>query len=68
MRLEKKSSSPDAVRPMNGKGQVEILNLGDGVVGKATFEPGWRWSEHVKLWPVPIAVRRRTWGMCFLGV
>lgn len=24
------------------------LNLGDGVVGKATFEPGWRWSEHVR--------------------
>ena len=33
---------------MSGKGQVEIVNLGDGVVGKATFEPGWRWSEHVK--------------------
>jgi len=33
---------------MSGKGQVEILNVGDGVVGKATFEPGWRWSEHVK--------------------
>jgi quercetin dioxygenase-like cupin family protein len=49
MRLEKKSfSSPDEVRPMSGMGQVEILNVGDGVVGKATFEPGWRWSEHVK--------------------
>ena len=49
MRLEKKSfSSPDEVRSMSGMGQVEILNVGDGVVGKATFEPGWRWSEHVK--------------------
>lgn len=49
MRLEKKSfSSPDEVRRMSGMGQVEILNVGDGVVGKATFEPGWRWSEHVK--------------------
>lgn len=50
MELQKKSfSSPDEVRPMGGKGQVEIINLGDGVVvGKATFEPGWRWSEHVK--------------------
>ena len=45
MRLEKKSfSSPDEVRSMSGMGQVEILNVGDGVVGKATFEPGWRWS------------------------
>lgn len=33
---------------MAGKGRVEILNIGDGVVGRATFEPGWRWSEHVK--------------------
>lgn len=49
MRLEKKGfSSPDEVRPMSGKGQVEILKVGNGVIGKATFEPGWRWSEHVK--------------------
>jgi len=33
---------------MADKGQVEIVKVGDGVVGKATFEPGWRWSEHVK--------------------
>ena len=49
MQLQKKSfESADEVRPMAGKGQVEILKIGDGVVGKATFEPGWRWSEHVK--------------------
>jgi uncharacterized cupin superfamily protein len=49
MELEKKSfDSPDEVRPMADKGRVEILRIGDGVVGKATFEPGWRWSEHVK--------------------
>ena len=42
MQLEKKSfTSPDEVRPMSGHGQVEILRVGDGVVGKATFEPGW---------------------------
>ena len=49
MQLEKKSfSSPDEVRPMADHGQVEIVKLGDGVVGKATFEPGWRWSNDVK--------------------
>src|SRR3954451_6030248 len=49
MELEKKSfSSPDEVRPFADKGQVEIIKLSDGVVGKATFEAGWRWSEHVK--------------------
>jgi len=30
------------------KGKVELLNIGGGVVGKLTLEPGWRWSEHVK--------------------
>jgi quercetin dioxygenase-like cupin family protein len=49
MQLEKKSfGSPDEVRPMADKGRVELVKVGDGVVGKATFEPGWRWSEHVK--------------------
>jgi uncharacterized cupin superfamily protein len=49
MQLEKKAfSSPDEVRQMADKGHVEIVRVGDGVIGKATFEPGWRWSEHVK--------------------
>jgi quercetin dioxygenase-like cupin family protein len=49
MELGKQSfDSPDEVRPMSGKGQVEIVKVGDGVVGRATFEPGWRWGEHVK--------------------
>jgi quercetin dioxygenase-like cupin family protein len=48
-RLEKKRfDSADEVRPFAGNGHVDILNIGDGVVGMATFEPGWRWSEHVK--------------------
>jgi quercetin dioxygenase-like cupin family protein len=49
MPLQKKSfGSPDEVRPMAGKGRIELVKLANGVVGKATFEPGWRWSEHVK--------------------
>jgi quercetin dioxygenase-like cupin family protein len=48
-RLEKRRfDAPDEVRPMADKGRVEIINIGGGVVGLATFEPGWRWSEHVK--------------------
>lgn len=35
-------------RPFGSKGQVELVSLGDGIVGRATFMPGWRWSEHVK--------------------
>jgi uncharacterized cupin superfamily protein len=49
VQLQKKSfESADEVRPMADMGRVEIVRIGDGVVGKATFEPGWRWSEHVK--------------------
>ncbi len=39
--------SPDEVRTFE-KGKMEILNIGDSVVGLAKFEPGWRWSLHVK--------------------
>jgi len=47
--LEKKSfDDADDTRPFSDKGRVEVVNIGDGVVGLATFEPGWRWSEHVK--------------------
>ena len=49
MQLEKKRfDAPEEVRPMADKGQVELVSIGDGMVGRATFEPGWRWSDHVK--------------------
>ena len=38
----------DETRPFVDKGRVEILKLSGGTVGRGTFEPGWRWSEHVK--------------------
>jgi quercetin dioxygenase-like cupin family protein len=49
-RLEAKSlNEPDEVRPFEGgKGRVEVVNLTGGAVGLGTFEPGWRWSQHVK--------------------
>jgi quercetin dioxygenase-like cupin family protein len=41
--------APEEVRPFVGdSGQVELVNLAAGPVGRATFKPGWRWSEHVK--------------------
>jgi quercetin dioxygenase-like cupin family protein len=27
---------------------LDLVDLDRGPVGRATFEPGWRWSEHVK--------------------
>ncbi len=48
--MEKKSlSAPDETRTFTeGKGKVELVTLDSGPVGRATFEPGWRWSRHVK--------------------
>jgi hypothetical protein len=40
-------SSPDEVRTFE-KGKVELVNIGGAMVGKGTFEPGWKWSLHVK--------------------
>ena len=49
-RLVRKSlDNPEEIRPFEaGMGQVVLVNLDDGPVGRATFMPGWRWSEHVK--------------------
>ena len=47
--ISKSLDQPDETRPIpNGKGKVEVVNLGGATVMRATFEPGWRWSEHVK--------------------
>ena len=29
-------------------GHLNLINLATGPVGRATFQPGWRWSQHVK--------------------
>jgi len=29
------------------KGKFEIVNIGGLTIGRATYEPGWKWSEHV---------------------
>jgi mannose-6-phosphate isomerase-like protein (cupin superfamily) len=30
------------------KGRFEVVEIGGMTVGRATYEPGWKWSEHVK--------------------
>jgi quercetin dioxygenase-like cupin family protein len=37
---------PDEVRTFE-KGRFEVVRIGGMVVGRATYEPGWRWSVHV---------------------
>ncbi|HYB52755.1 MAG TPA: cupin domain-containing protein [Thermoanaerobaculia bacterium] len=36
----------DEVRKFE-KGRFELVRLGGMVIGRATYEPGWKWSEHV---------------------
>ncbi len=43
----KSLNSPDEVRRFE-KGKVELVRVGGATVGRATFEPGWRWSTCVK--------------------
>jgi quercetin dioxygenase-like cupin family protein len=38
--------SPKEVRTFN-KGRFELYEVGPMTLGRATYEPGWRWSEHV---------------------
>jgi len=42
----KRFESPDEVRVLQ-KGRFELVHLGGMTLGRATYEPGWKWSEHV---------------------
>ncbi len=46
--VEKKNiNSPDERRDFP-KGKIELLTVGGTTLGRATLEPGWKWSESVK--------------------
>ena len=46
--LEVKSlNAPDEARTFD-KGKIEIISIEGRTVGRATFQPGWKWSESVK--------------------
>ena len=48
-RMSRRSlDSPDETRPFEAKGYLQLVNTEAGSVGRAVFEPGWKWSEHVK--------------------
>ncbi len=39
--------TPDEVRTFP-KGKLEIVKIGGAVIGRAIFEPGWKWSTSVQ--------------------
>jgi hypothetical protein len=38
--------TPDEIRVFE-KGRLEVVRVGGLTVGRATYEPGWKWSTHV---------------------
>lgn len=42
----KRFEKPDEVRTFE-KGKFELVHLGGMTIGRATYEPGWKWSVHV---------------------
>jgi quercetin dioxygenase-like cupin family protein len=42
----KRFEQPDEVRTFE-KGKFEIVRIGGMTIGRATYEPGWRWSLHI---------------------
>ncbi|HEY0546344.1 MAG TPA: cupin domain-containing protein [Pyrinomonadaceae bacterium] len=42
----KRFDNPDETRVFE-KGKFEIVTIGVMTIGRATYEPGWKWSEHV---------------------
>jgi quercetin dioxygenase-like cupin family protein len=42
----KRFAQPDEVRKM-ARGRFELVRIGGMTIGRATYEPGWKWSEHV---------------------
>lgn len=42
----KRFESPDETRVFE-KGKFDIVKIGGMTIGRASYEPGWKWSEHV---------------------
>ena len=43
----KNFGKPDEVREFP-QGRVELINIGGATIGRAIFEPGWRWATSVQ--------------------
>ena len=47
MELEiRRFETPDEIREFD-KGTFEVVRIGGMTIGRARYQPGWRWSEHV---------------------
>lgn len=59
---------PDERRPFKAHGHLDLVELNDGLmVGKAVFEPGWRWSNDVKPLAETESCEAEHLGYCLSG-
>ncbi|MGZ5422103.1 MAG: cupin domain-containing protein [Aeromicrobium sp.] len=59
--------SPDETRAFKAHGHLDVVTLGDFTLGKAIFEPGWKWSEDVKPIAGTESCMARHTGICMSG-
>jgi quercetin dioxygenase-like cupin family protein len=43
--LLKRFEKPDETRTFE-KGKFEVINIGKATIGRASYDPGWKWSKH----------------------
>jgi quercetin dioxygenase-like cupin family protein len=47
--IRKSFNAPEETRMFkDASGRLDLVNVEEGPVGLATFQPGWRWSSHIK--------------------
>ena len=63
----KNFDSPDETRPFEGKGKADVINVADKVIGRAIFEPGWKWSNNVKPIAQTDSCQAHHLGYCLSG-
>jgi cupin domain len=44
----KSLDDPDESRRPSERGRIDLVTLGDATLGRAVFQPGWRWSVDIK--------------------
>jgi quercetin dioxygenase-like cupin family protein len=62
----KRFEQPDEMRTF-AKGRFEVNHIGGMTIGRATYEPGWKWSEHVGRAPGSVSCHVEHVGVVIAG-
>ena len=65
---QKRFESPEETRTFTeGTGHVDLVTVGPATIGRGVFEPGWRWSSHVKPIAGTDSCQAAHTGVCIQG-